>query len=792
MASRLERPRFFEGQYIGSADLEAVIAYARDTAREHALGAHSWGIATGLELVESVSEGGGVDYFVLPGLGWDGYGRPILLLEPKQVPAAKFAGRASGDQTIWLRYNEAPFQALRPGFETCSAEQSYSRIRESVEVEVGSFGLSEREGGIEVAGISVEDARLAPRLFQDAAADSPENSAPMLCDGAVPHQAFPADSERWLVPIGVATWQNGVPGLLQPRSDQSLKLSRTQRRMAGAVAESLFAADGIIRLRDRHKQYQAGVSLDSLCDPVKPEDLVQATDATDSSKTLPRLVGKELVWVEGNLRVTGHARLFGTRLELLDSSGAEAGAAPLYARRAISANNSDQGQDFQIVIGELSDGKNRLAVGPATNYGPIEERFIVRSNGVFAFGDSIPSNLQANSGTVAATAGATLALAGNADQTSRLSFQSLPTLGELAHVGFDDKLSRLRIGVGADLSRFTYWTDSGRVGIGTDAPICALHIAQAVPTVRIEATGGGDARLELAGASDTSLTHESGSGEATLRNRGVNTMCWYQDRVGVNLSGNIPTTHLHVQGLRAGTAGTMSNHVALIENLGGADADVLALRVAGAQSSSNNNFITFFDSNGAVGRIEMSSTAAQDNPKDAGSFLRLLSGGADFAECLPRPAGAEPIGAGRIVGVRRGEVSLQTDEADSLMITTDQAVVVGNASGGVESGETIALIGQVWALVDGPVESGDFILPSGRNDGAGRAVARDRLLPAEAPQVVGRAWSDSPDAASARVKVAVGMQGADALSALSRALANQQRTIAALEEAVATGLRGVR
>ena len=473
MATRLERPRFFEGQYIGSADLEAVIAYARDLGREHALGAHSWGVATGLDLVEVEGESGGVDYFVLPGFGWDGYGRPIVLLEPKQVSPGKFAGLPSGDQTVWLRYDETPFRGLRPGFETCGAEEAYSRIRENVEIEVGSFALSQREGGIEVAGVATDDARLAPRLFQDAEPDSTDNTAPVLCDGAVPHQAFPADSERWLVPIGVATWQNGAPGSLQARSETSLKLSRTLRRMAGIVTEGLFAADGVIRLRDRFEQFQAGVPLDTLCaaHAITSDDLVNAPDVTDSSKTTARLVGRELVWVEGNLRVTGHARLFGTRLELRDKSGDEADDAPLYARRAISPNNPLIGQDFQIVIGEQSDGKHRFAVGPAApDYGDIDERFLVKSNGVFAAGTAIPADLKGNSGLVSAPAGVILGLAANAGNTSKLAFQALSGLTELAHLGYDDATRALRAGVGSDLASFTYWTADGSVGIRTDAP----------------------------------------------------------------------------------------------------------------------------------------------------------------------------------------------------------------------------------------------------------------------------------------------------------------------------------
>ena len=478
MATRLERPRFFEGQYIGSADLEAVIAYARNAAREHALGAHSWGVATGLELVESAAEGGGVDYFVLPGLAWDGYGRPLVLLEPRQVPASKFAGLPTGNQKVWLRYNEAPFQGLRAGFESCGAEDSYSRIRESVEVEVGSFGLTQREGGVEVAGIVSADARLAARLFQDAEPTDAANTAPVLCDGDVPHQAFPADSSRWLVPLGSASWDEAT-SLLKARSADELKSSRTLRRMAGAIAETLFAADGVIRLRDRYKAYDAAKSLDELCSPLTSGDLENALDALGDPA--PRLVGTELVWVEGNLRVTGQARLFGTRLELRDSSGDETNDTPIYARRAVSLNNLQAGQDFQVAIGKASEGANRFAVGPSpTGYGDIEERFLVRDDGVFAAGKLIPQDLKTNSATIAASAGATLGLAADPGKIGMLAFQSLSALTELAHVAYDDGAARkvLHAGVGSDAGRFTYWTAAGRFGIGTATPAARVDVAE--------------------------------------------------------------------------------------------------------------------------------------------------------------------------------------------------------------------------------------------------------------------------------------------------------------------------
>lgn len=937
MASRLERPSFFEGQFLGAADLAALVTYARDLGREHALAAHTWGIAIGLELVEIPSEEpGAVDLFVMPGFAWDGYGRAIVVLSPAQVPLEEFSGLPSGNQQVWIRYDETPFRGLREGFETCGAEEAFARVRESFAIEVGPFArVRDRQGGITLAGQAVEDARLAARSFSD--------TAPLMCDGSVPHQEFPEDRARWLVPLGVGNWADGAPGRLQPRTAEALKLGRTLRHLAGAVAENLFAADGVIRLRDRFTQFKAGDAADTLCqaDRITVEDLINEPDRDDSTKTTDRLVGRELVWVEGNLRATGQVRLFGTRLELRDTAGEEAADVPLYARRAVSPNNPAAGQDFQIVIGSASDGKDRLAVGPAVDYGDLEERFLVRTDGVLAAGLDLPDDLKTDHVLFSRGDALTVALATNADATARIAFQTLPALGEAAQIAYDDAENRLQVSVGSDLANATTFTStghvgirmddpitlhadandlvvqnpsanvgmtllsddtssanihfadglagpaenragfiryahsndrlhfgtanavratidsqgdlgigteapaaridireagsgralkldadslraedggaatrlelqpnggglrvhgsttasnrvaitsSGQVGIGTDAPSSSLHVARSTPELTLDVTGGGAAaRVEFAVSSGVRSTveYDVSSQRTLLTNDGDVGVTLRQNRVGINLGAASPSNHLHVRGNISGDAGNTANHVALVENLAGANADVLALRVGGGGAAGSNNFITFFDSSGAIGRIERSTTAAGDNPVDAGNFLRLLSGGADFAECLPRAEAATAIGPGRIIGVRSGRVSLVTEDAESLLVTTDRAVVVGNVPMSGDSGqETVALVGQVKLHVSGQVRSGDFIVPSGRNDGEGRAVPLAALTPALAGQVVGRAWQDRDGTDARPVTVAVGIQGADALAALSAALASQERRIGELTDAL--------
>src|SRR5262245_35099294 len=92
MASeQTQRPCFFEGQYLGADDLTAAIAYDRVQDARHSLGAHTWGIATGLQLVDKTAPDGQIDVYLQPGYAWDGFGRPVVVLAPYKLPADLFS-----------------------------------------------------------------------------------------------------------------------------------------------------------------------------------------------------------------------------------------------------------------------------------------------------------------------------------------------------------------------------------------------------------------------------------------------------------------------------------------------------------------------------------------------------------------------------------------------------------------------------------------------------------------------------------------------------------------------------
>lgn len=311
-SSQDQRPRFFEGQYLGAEDLTAAVEYGRTQQASHLLGAHTWGIATGLQLKESPLPGGRVDVRILPGYAWDGFGRPIVVLAPYKIPELLFSGitfQAGVDDTdegkkgrlvqIWLRYNEDATQNLPSEFEGCQTGGQPSRVRESFLVEIGGKPAhADLHDAILVAGQLV-DAEQALQRF--------DLKAPVLYDESVPHQDFPDASarSRWLIPIGYVRWlpvlnQAGhfvarddsvrPAGALDPLKDSD-KI-RAFRRYIGVVAETIEAADGTIRLRDRAKdpklsKFSAPLTV---TDPKNPPD-------------------NELVWVEGHLRVDGHVKL---------------------------------------------------------------------------------------------------------------------------------------------------------------------------------------------------------------------------------------------------------------------------------------------------------------------------------------------------------------------------------------------------------------------------------------------------------------------------------------------------
>lgn len=148
---------------------------------------------------------------------------------------------------------------------------------------------------------------------------------------------------------------------------------------------------------------------------------------------------------------------------------------------------------------------------------------------------------------------------------------------------------------------------------------------------------------------------------------------------------------------------------------------------------------------------------------------------------MPRLDPGEAIEAADIVGVVGDSVTKRTAAADQVLVVSDQSIVTGNSPGADpadrEGYEPCAFVGQVPVKICGTVEEGNIVVPSGENDGVGRAIEPSAYRPGDGP-IVGRAWENDDSAGITEVTVAVGLETGEALAP---AFADQQETIEELD-----------
>ncbi|RAP34074.1 hypothetical protein DID75_00425 [Candidatus Marinamargulisbacteria bacterium SCGC AG-410-N11] len=212
--------------------------------------------------------------------------------------------------------------------------------------------------------------------------------------------------------------------------------------------------------------------------------------------------------------------------------------------------------------------------------------------------------------------------------------------------------------------------------------------------------------------------------------------------IGPNNNAMNPKTWLHVKGDSQGPADKPENSVVLIENTSG-NGNALALSTI----SDQGHLATFYSAGTLVGSIKAN--------KDS---VRYQTIGADYAEYLPKINQEEVISKGQIVGVVNGKISKDTSNAQLYLVKSTSPAVAGNWPGEDKTGfELIAFFGQVEVEVLGSVNEGDYIIPSGKNDGIGIAKPESMLSAIEKQKIVGRAWESSDNKNIKKINVAVGM-----------------------------------
>ena len=136
---------------------------------------------------------------------------------------------------------------------------------------------------------------------------------------------------------------------------------------------------------------------------------------------------------------------------------------------------------------------------------------------------------------------------------------------------------------------------------------------------------------------------------------------------------------------------------------------------------------------------------------------RLQSTGADFAESLLLENASMSVARGTVVGVKNARISLNTDQADRVMVVSNQHCVLGTYSTSeLESPNSpVSFMGQVDTTVRGPVRSGDIILASGLNDGVAIALPISSITPDLIKRAIGQAWETNLAEPEKLVRVAI-------------------------------------
>ena len=322
---------------------------------------------------------------------------------------------------------------------------------------------------------------------------------------------------------------------------------------------------------------------------------------------------------------------------------------------------------------------------------------------------------------------------------------------------------------------------NGRVGIGTTDPHRQLHVRGTLPG-KFENTETGDhAVLDLDSPNifDGNFSRLSWRSEDSVSNSeqfaAIDVI--YDDKTDgsedaemhfVTMQDGTRTTHMIIDengnvcvGLPIGfdPANRRRLHVkdsssgASIINFentyDGAYADLLNLKINTNHPGSDNSFITFHEDTTACGTIEGNGSGG----------VTYKNSGSDFAEYLRLLQKDEIMEAGDIVGVVGGRITKRTLDADNVLAISTAPIVLGNAPGKEKEHlyEKVTFLGQVPVKVRGAVKAGDYIIPSGKNEGIGIAVPPKELTAAQVIHMVGRAWESSQDKGIKLINTAVGM-----------------------------------
>jgi hypothetical protein len=236
LVTEIDRVRYTEGQFLGAADFQDEQDYHRRALGRHEIGAHTWGIVAGFELVENPDPADAqfVDPVLSPGLAVDGYGRQIVSFGTVPIDSALFdAFTTDGHHSVWIEYDETTSRPAGDGFADCRDGEA-TRTVETFKIVIDPPNPA---SAVIVDGV--------PAATPPAPSGTPEIPA----DTSVPYQELPVEPplNRWLVRLGSLHW-DGTVGRFRPAAAGRLS---EQRTYVGAIAASVLSPAGTLTVAPR-------------------------------------------------------------------------------------------------------------------------------------------------------------------------------------------------------------------------------------------------------------------------------------------------------------------------------------------------------------------------------------------------------------------------------------------------------------------------------------------------------------------------------------------------------------
>jgi hypothetical protein len=168
VTDQVQRLRYYDGEYLRSYDFTDEQAYHIEMRRRLNLKLHLCGIVHGLQLVEDQDsvKPDAVFYSIAPGMAIDQTGREIYVPAPYSLSAEnilKRAGLKTGDNELWICYQETQTGLPAAGYRDCNAKDQQTRWQESFQVVLKPLQSASTSfippdcGGVRLGTVTLDD-----------------------------------------------------------------------------------------------------------------------------------------------------------------------------------------------------------------------------------------------------------------------------------------------------------------------------------------------------------------------------------------------------------------------------------------------------------------------------------------------------------------------------------------------------------------------------------------------------------------------------------------------------------